>query len=181
MPDHDTAAPGHEDLGDEAASASPVRGEHEQGADWGDSIVQTECAAASNDLDTAAPVLEDLGDEGASASAVLGEHEQGAEWGDSNVQTECATKPFPGFPRSVVYDIGRYLGTELIRTNPGIAYRLVQLVDFSAEDQQGPGPGPGASATASGQASRSETRGLVLGPARASGRASTCPFRPFTE
>ena len=56
-----------------------------------------------------------------------------------------------------------------------------------AEDQQGPGPGPDGSATGSGQASRSETRGrsatregALSGPARASGRASTSPFPPFT-
>ena len=82
-----------------------------------------------------------------------------------DVRAEPKPKPFPGFPRSVVYNIARFLGTELIRTNPGIAYYLAHLLDVRAEDQQG--PGPGASATASGQASRSETRGLV-------------PFPPFT-
>ena len=79
----------------------------------------------------------------------------------------------------MIYNIARFLGTELIRPNPEISYYLAHLLDVRAEDQQG--PGPGASATASGQASRSETRGLVPGPARASGRASTCPFPPFTE
>ena len=103
-PDHNTAALVHEDLGDEAASASPVRGEHEHGADWGDSNVQTECAAASNDLES--------GEQTANRDG-LGPNDEDA--------AAEPPKPFPGFPRSVVYNIGSYLGTELIRTNPGIA------------------------------------------------------------
>ena len=35
VPDHDTAAPGHEDLGDAAASASAVLGEEPFVPDWG--------------------------------------------------------------------------------------------------------------------------------------------------
>ena len=50
MPDHDAAAPDHENLEDAAASASAVLGEEPFVPDWGDSNVQTECAAASNDL-----------------------------------------------------------------------------------------------------------------------------------
>ena len=67
------------------------------------------------------------------------------------------------------------------------AENRAQTLDVRAEDQQGPGPGPDGSATGSGQASRSETRGrsatregALFGPARASGRASTRPFPPFT-
>ena len=199
MPDHDAAAPDHENLEDAAASASAVLGEEPFVPDWGDSNVQTECAAASNDLESGdqtanqdglGPNDEDAAAEppkpfpgfprsvvyniGSCLGTQLTGHRLRVTEGATvayclmrlvDVRAEPKPKPFPGFPRSVVYNIARFLGTELIRTNPGIAYYLAHLLDVRAEDQQG--PGPGASATASGQASRSETRGLV-------------PFPPFT-
>ena len=142
-----------------------------------------------------------------------GEHEQGADWGDPSAgeQTgnrdglgpdeEDATaeplKLFPGFPRSVVYKIGDFLGTATtgqrlcVTEGATVAYFLMraenraQTLDVRAEDQQG--PGPDGSATASGQASRSETkRGrsattevAVSGPAGDAGRASTCRIPEF--
>ena len=159
MPDHDAAAPDHENLEDAAASASAVLGEEPFVPDWGDSNVQTECAAASNDLESGDQTANQDGlgpnDEDAAAEppkpfpgsprSVVYNNQDGLGPNDEDAAAE-PPKPFPGFPRSVVYNIARYLGTELIRTNPGIAYYLAQLVDVRAEDQQGPGPGLGASA-----------------------------------
>ena len=89
VPDHDTAAPGHEDLGDAAASASAVPGEELFVPDWEDPNVQTECAAASNDLES--------GDQTA--------NQDGLGPNDEDAAAE-PPKPFPGLPRSVVYNIG---------------------------------------------------------------------------
>ena len=86
MPDHDAAAPDHENLEDAAASASAVPGEAPFGPDWEDPNVQTECAAASNDLES--------GEQTANRDG-LGPNDEDA--------AAEPPKPFPGFPRSVVY------------------------------------------------------------------------------
>ena len=160
MPDHDAAAPDHENLEDAAASASAVLGEEPFVPDWGDSNVQTECAAASNDLESGDQTANQDGlgpnDEDAaveppkpfpgSPRSVVYNNQDGLGPNDEDAAAE-PPKPFPGFPRSVVYNIGSCLGTQLtghwLRVTEGatVAYCLMRLVDVRAEPKPKPFPG----------------------------------------